>query len=164
MAWTAPRTWIAGEVVSAALMNTHVRDNLLEVGPSNTGSAWSTWSPTLSNLTVTASTARYKQIGKTVHFVYSGTINTVTAGLLSVSLPVPQNTAMNSLTIGTATAVDNGGSIFTGSCSIDPATNNIFGYGAAGIGAGASWAAGTSIPIAWSAADIIRFTGCYEAA
>jgi hypothetical protein len=27
MAWTAPRTWIAGEVVTASLMNTHVRDN-----------------------------------------------------------------------------------------------------------------------------------------
>lgn len=30
MAWTAPRTWVTGETVTAALMNTHVRDNLLE--------------------------------------------------------------------------------------------------------------------------------------
>ncbi len=29
MAWTAPRTWATGEVVTAALMNTHVRDNQL---------------------------------------------------------------------------------------------------------------------------------------
>ena len=28
MAWTAPRTWTAGQVVTAAQMNTHVRDNL----------------------------------------------------------------------------------------------------------------------------------------
>lgn len=28
MAWTTPRTWVAGEVVTAALMNTHLRDNL----------------------------------------------------------------------------------------------------------------------------------------
>ena len=27
MGWTAPRTWVAGEVVTAALMNVHVRDN-----------------------------------------------------------------------------------------------------------------------------------------
>ena len=27
MAWTAPRTWTTGELVTAALMNTHVRDN-----------------------------------------------------------------------------------------------------------------------------------------
>ena len=25
--YTTPRTWVAGEVVTAALMNTHVRDN-----------------------------------------------------------------------------------------------------------------------------------------
>ncbi len=30
MAWTAPRTWVTAEVVTAALMNTHLRDNLLE--------------------------------------------------------------------------------------------------------------------------------------
>lgn len=30
MAWTTPRTWVTGEIVTAALMNTHVRDNLLE--------------------------------------------------------------------------------------------------------------------------------------
>ena len=28
MAWTSPRTWVAGEIVTAALLNTHVRDNL----------------------------------------------------------------------------------------------------------------------------------------
>lgn len=26
--WTTPRTWVAGELVTAAMMNTHVRDNL----------------------------------------------------------------------------------------------------------------------------------------
>ena len=29
MAWTAPRTWVTGEVVTASVMNVHVRDNLL---------------------------------------------------------------------------------------------------------------------------------------
>lgn len=28
MAWTAPRTWSVGEIVTAAIMNTHVRDDL----------------------------------------------------------------------------------------------------------------------------------------
>jgi hypothetical protein len=31
MAWTTPRTWVAGELVTAGLMNTHVRDNLSEL-------------------------------------------------------------------------------------------------------------------------------------
>lgn len=29
MTWTAPRTWVTSEVVTAATMNTHIRDNLL---------------------------------------------------------------------------------------------------------------------------------------
>lgn len=33
MTWTAPRTWVAGEVVTAAELNTHVRDDLLAVNP-----------------------------------------------------------------------------------------------------------------------------------
>ena len=31
MAWTAPRTWVTGEIVTAALMNTHLRDNMLDI-------------------------------------------------------------------------------------------------------------------------------------
>lgn len=27
MAWTAVRTWVAGEIVTASIMNTHIRDN-----------------------------------------------------------------------------------------------------------------------------------------
>ena len=34
MAWTAPRTWVTGEVVTAANMNTHVRDNMLSLAQS----------------------------------------------------------------------------------------------------------------------------------
>lgn len=33
MAWTAPRTWVTAEIVTASVMNTHVRDNLLETAP-----------------------------------------------------------------------------------------------------------------------------------
>jgi hypothetical protein len=43
MAWTSPRTWVAGETVTAALMNTHVRDNMKALGD-----AWTTFTPTFS--------------------------------------------------------------------------------------------------------------------
>ena len=33
MAWTAPRTWVTGELVTATLLNAHLRDNLLETAP-----------------------------------------------------------------------------------------------------------------------------------
>jgi hypothetical protein len=31
MAWTSPRTWVAGELVTASLFNTHIRDNESEL-------------------------------------------------------------------------------------------------------------------------------------
>lgn len=40
MAWTAPRTWVSAEVPTAAIMNAHIRDNLLvqdAVGVANVG-------------------------------------------------------------------------------------------------------------------------------
>lgn len=33
MAWTAPRTWTDGELVTKAIMDTHIRDNQLAEGP-----------------------------------------------------------------------------------------------------------------------------------
>ncbi len=33
MAWSAPRTWVTAEVVTASNMNTEVRDNFLETAP-----------------------------------------------------------------------------------------------------------------------------------
>jgi hypothetical protein len=39
MAWTAPRTWVAGEVLTAALLNTHLRDNILETTPATVTTA-----------------------------------------------------------------------------------------------------------------------------
>lgn len=37
--WTAPRTWVLGEIVTAAQMNTHVRDDLLETAPAKVTTA-----------------------------------------------------------------------------------------------------------------------------
>jgi len=31
MSWTTPRTWTPGETVTASIMNTHVRDNLIDL-------------------------------------------------------------------------------------------------------------------------------------
>lgn len=33
MTWTAPRTWVTGEVVTSTIMNTHIRDNLIAILP-----------------------------------------------------------------------------------------------------------------------------------
>lgn len=37
MAWVAPRTWVAGEIVTAAIGNQHWRDNLLDLADGSWG-------------------------------------------------------------------------------------------------------------------------------
>lgn len=45
MAWTSPRTWVVGEMLTAALLNAHVRDDILwlaeRIGTVVTGAATS---------------------------------------------------------------------------------------------------------------------------
>jgi len=96
MAWTDPRTWVASEVVTAALLNTHVRDNLKAIGD-----AWAPWTPTLSGwtlgngtLTGTKMTAGKLIIGRVNYTV--GSTDTP-SGNLVISLP-----ATSGMTSGTA--------------------------------------------------------------
>lgn len=62
MAWTTPRTWVAGEVVTAAYMNANVRDNTNHLY----GSTWTTFSPTMTqsgSVALTTATGRYHYVG-----------------------------------------------------------------------------------------------------
>lgn len=49
MAWTAPRTWVTSEVVSATIMNAHVRDNLLETAPAKASAKGDLFAATTAN-------------------------------------------------------------------------------------------------------------------
>ncbi len=49
MSWTAPRTWVTAETVTAAIMNTHVRDNLLETVPAKAVAAGDIFYATAAN-------------------------------------------------------------------------------------------------------------------
>lgn len=87
MAWTDPRTWVSGEVVTAALMNAHVRDNFKALGD-----AWQAYTPTYTNFTLGNGTvsAAYMQVGKMAGYrglVTLGSTSSV-SGIFRVSLPV----------------------------------------------------------------------------
>ncbi len=77
MAWTTPKTWTTGELVTAAQLNTHIRDNLNALFNPVTGVATITTDITTTNtsfedatgLSVTLTTA-----GDTVLAVFTGTI------------------------------------------------------------------------------------------
>jgi hypothetical protein len=154
VSWTSPRTWVASEVLTAALLNTHVRDNLLELN--GTSGAWTAYTPTTANFTGSLSFARYKQISKTV-FVQGAYTVTSATGNMSISLPV---TAVASLAagspVGSAIASDSGTAYYAGvSWITSPGVMSFAGS------TGTIWQA--AIPFTW-ASDALFFNATYEAA
>jgi hypothetical protein len=102
MAYTTPRTWVAGETVTAANLNTHVRDN--EIALYGTDSSYT---PTLSqgastNIAKTVNHARYVQVGRLVHCYVTLTSTAAgTAGsAITVTLPVTASGHVNPQTLG----------------------------------------------------------------
>jgi len=67
MSWTSPRTWVTSEVVSAAIMNTHVRDNLLETVPSKASAAGQTVHSLAANSIAMVTASKYKTADASVN-------------------------------------------------------------------------------------------------
>ena len=67
MSWTSPRTWATSEVVTSSMMNTHVRDNLLETAPGKASAAGQTPWSTAANAISMVTAAKYKSGDETVN-------------------------------------------------------------------------------------------------
>lgn len=92
MAWTSPRTWVAGAALSAAQLNAHLRDNLLALLPLDQV-AWTSYTPTLTQSAAVAKTvtyAKYQQVGKivTLQVVLTLTATGTANNKITVTLPV----------------------------------------------------------------------------
>lgn len=88
----APRTWVVGEVVSAATMNQEIRDQF-----NSMFAAWTAYTPTWTSTSTAPAlgngtlTGRYMKIGRTVigHInLITGSTTTYGTGNYSFSLPV----------------------------------------------------------------------------
>ena len=93
MAWTEPKTWVAGERITAADLNTYVRDNFNAFGASwqTYTPAWtaSTTNPTLGNGTISG---RFAELGKWIimHIdMVVGSTTTFGSGTYRWSVPRP---------------------------------------------------------------------------
>jgi len=97
MAWTTPRTWVAGELVTATMLNAHLRDNLNYLYGGDTGS----WTPSVTfdtpgNLSI-AYTTRYGVYQKFSKIVVAHcyiatstfTFTTASGGMRITGLPFP---------------------------------------------------------------------------
>jgi hypothetical protein len=98
MALATPRTWVVGEVVTAAELNAEVRDQWNDML-----AAWVTYSPTWAGLSVLGSSTangRYKKVGRTVTGTAEltwGTSSSLGTGTITVTLPATAATVAGNL-------------------------------------------------------------------
>ena len=163
MVWTAPRTWATGEVVTAALLNTHLRDNLLAIRNPETWTTYTpNWTGSVSNPAIGNGvlTGRYLQIGKVVHFridLLTGSTTTFGSGNYAWQMPVTASTSVN--TAFTARLFDNSASTYLIGVAVPVSTT------ACALTTHGSTAVATpTVPITWGQDDRLLIAGHYEAA
>jgi len=161
VAWTSPRTWVSGEVPTAANFNTHVRDNFKAIGD-----AWGSYSPTWTSSGTAPTIGNgtlggfYMSAGKLVigrlELTIGGTTN-VGTGSYSLSLPVSA-AASGLVAVGSAGFSDASGGYYDGT-ALRNASN-------AGqmilVLNNARWTA--TAPVAPATGDVISVAFSYEAA
>jgi hypothetical protein len=127
--------------------------------------AWQDWTPSYSSVTVGNGTvvAKYCQIGKTIHFVWTLDIGstTVIGNNITISAPVTASAYFNNgfVPIGNASAEDSGTSHSFGFVYFDESATNML----------CRWNDGTGnstsvFPITEAAGDHFAISGAYEAA
>lgn len=155
MAWTSPRTWASGEVPTAAIFNSHVRDNM------KAQTEWAAWTPTITNVTSSTVTARHISVGKLVMARAVFTLTAAPTGTVTVSLPTTASTTFGTgihMTIGTVIGLRQGVGYRVGSAYLASSTTVGFveATGASG------WNA--TVPVTWANTDVWSFNIFYEAA
>lgn len=157
-----PRTWVSGETVTAAEMNTEIRDPWTGIQ-----AAWTAFTPTLGaasvNPTGTIYTGSgYVQVGKWVTFRTQITLGAGTGtGAYAITLPVTPKAGLQQVIHGViadtgtgwydAKLITTGSSIATLLCESNTAGNPLR-------------SVTPTVPMTFAAGDIIIIEGTYEAA
>lgn len=159
MAWSSPRTWSSGEYPTAAEFNQEIRDNLNAQFPLG-APAWTSYTPTDSNVTLGngTRTARYMQIGKTVHFSWSLTFGSTTAFTGTVFAGLPVAAAASNRWAFSVYLLHSGVQNFTMGAFADASGTTAQPISGSGGGINAT------TPWTWTTNDRLVVTGTYEAA
>lgn len=158
MAWTTPRTWVTSETVTASLMNTHVRDNLLALGDVRT-----TYTPTLGSWTLGngSVSGRYIQAGKQVIGQIRFSVGSTTAfsGGPTFTLPTASRALLTGRDpVGSATLFDNSVNAYRHWVAVLNTTGTIAAVNPDGTGIT------PTAPWTWANTDVIVIQFEYEAA
>lgn len=159
---TTPRTWVTGEFVTAAMLNTEIRDALTGVQ-----SVWTAYTPTIGGVGWALGDATvdcaFQRFGKLIAFRISITMGSTTtyAGQLSLSLPVNPKTQKLRFADGLAFDVSANGWFPIASTWLS--TSNLF-WTPATVAGNADRALNSSAPFVWAVGDMLTLNGLYEAA
>lgn len=166
MAYVAPSTVTTLQTYTSAAHNIIVNDIIdHETRILAVETAWTTWSPTYSGVTVGNGTteAYYRKYGKTVTVAYGFTLGSTSAitGDIQISLPsssasAPGEQALNVFFNDFAV------SSYPGVAIINASTMYVRAINASGTYAALATASST-IPFTWGTGDQIRVTGTYLA-
>ncbi|MEU6490398.1 hypothetical protein ABZ890_08390 [Streptomyces sp. NPDC046984] len=160
----APRTWVVGEVVSAAIMNQEIRDQLNSIfGTWTTYTpSWtaSTTNPTIGNGTITG---RYLKVGRTVFceiFIVIGSSTTLGSGTYLLTVPFPK---VSSGTDAVGASRLSAGSVYLGQCVLgsNSSTMNVTFPHQSTPGIGQNWT--NTTPVTLASTHVMRMSIAYEA-
>lgn len=164
MSWTVPRTWVSGEIVTAANMNTHVRDQFTELTQ-----VWTAYTPTWSGTTGNGVIAgRWQKVGMTVNYVASvvwGTTTSHAAARQTLTLPFAYNTnyVVNHI-VGISTCYDFATNVWGGSAYVNGTGAQIEFIAEVSQTGTTSSVVNQTNPMSWGNGDQLYVTGTYERA
>lgn len=163
MTWTdPPRTWLAGEEPSAAVLNQHVRDQFKALGD-----AWTAYTPTwgasgvapaLGNGTITGA---WMNTGKLVIgriFLTMGSTTTYGTGTYLFSLPFSSVVGAQWFPVGGCTCRDTSAGTTYGLVAFTGGSATVAG------GTDAGGRVGQLVPFTWASTDTLGINFTYEAA
>jgi hypothetical protein len=166
MAYPAtPKTWVAGDVLTAAQMNAELRDALLAAFPLSVN-AWTTYTPTLTQsgaVTKTVTYGKYQRVGRmiTAAVLLSCTGAGTAANAILAGLPVTAATPAN-VAIGSGWILDASTSnLYKAVIEVNSSTTVLFRPTSTVNNDKLGEAVMTA---ALAAGDLITFTATYESA
>ncbi|MEU0634563.1 hypothetical protein, partial [Streptomyces sp. NPDC005989] len=163
---TDPRTWNAGEMVTAAMLNQEIRDQL-----NSMFGAWTNWTPAWTAATTAPAlgngtmTGRYMKWGRTCMVnleLTMGSTTTYGAGVWSFSLPFTAASAVGSR-VGMAQALG-GANRVAGQLIVAPAAGTFTCFFPASTSVSFLSNNGATNPFTWAATHQLRASFTYETA
>lgn len=161
---------INGNIDATNIADGSITGSKISGGNSSMFTAWQSWTPTWTNLTVGNGTvtAKYVQIGKSIQFKLSLVWGSTTSisGTVSVTLPVTSVAVVGSgVPLGSARLIDtSAGTFFTGIAThLSTTTMKLMWSSAFGSGQIETNLSSVS-PTTWTVSDEFQTNGFYEAA